>query len=96
MSYMEQKIQEQYEAGESRMEYLCEIADKLNAFLNENKLPPDDVLESIEFARQEKIMWYLPEPEVSADNLNPGESDSPCPNCGRYVHCEDFCGCIPW
>lgn len=56
MDVMEQKMQEQMERGEAEMEYLCDVAEKLKTFCEENDCTLFDVVQSLRLFKN--MGWF--------------------------------------
>jgi len=54
---MESKIQDLYDAGEAKMEHLCDIVEKIKQFCDENKIDINDVQDAFSFFKEMK--WSL-------------------------------------
>lgn len=88
MEYMEAMMQAKYEAGEKHMEYLCELADKIDDLIKQEGISIDVIVECIDLHKTQEWRWYKKEDESK-------KYENKCTNCGEEIN-GGFCGCIPF
>ena len=83
-------MQQQYEAGEAKMERACEVAEKLEPFLKEHNIHIEEISECIDFFRQQKWGWFK-EKEAPRGKQD-GDTCSECKS--QFIN--GYCDCVPF